>query len=274
MKKLLSIRHSLLPIWQKDMDFLQQGMAESFASFLKSFGFGRERYIISGCNITDDGRRISMLPGWAFWSGEILPVRSLPVTDHDSGSVKIKLTRQTAYNPEGVKTVTAGNITSNVNTYQDDYLNPEIIEESITTQSYDLAIEEGFWDVATRIKHHAQSLDTGIRPLSSQYGDVSYRRIGGVVQVFGSLFADASGGFGAEIVSGLPRPSTELKFPCVSSIGGLPADGYMLLTPAGKLYALTKAARISISHILYLTSPAWGSNAGDGHFSTIMNSNP
>lgn len=271
MKKLLSIRNSLLPIWQKDMDFLQQGVAESFASFLQSFGFGKERYIISGCGITDTGRRISMQPGWAFWEGEILPVRSLPVTDHDSGSVKIKLTRQTGYNPDGVKTVTAGNIVSNVNTYQDDYLNPEVIEESLTTQSYDLAIEEGFWDIATRIKHHAQILDTGIRPLSSQYGDVSYRRIGGVVQLFGSLFADATGGFVNEIVAGLPRPSVELLFPCVSSVGGNALDGNMLLTPSGKLYTSTKGTRISISHIVYLSTPGFGSNAGDGHFSTTQN---
>lgn len=274
MKKLLSIEHSLLPIWQKDMDFLQKGITESFASFLKAFGFGLKRYIISGCNITDDGQRISMSPGWAYWEGEILPVRPLAVTGHDSGGVKIKLTRQTAYDPDGVKTVTAGSLVSNVNTYQDDYLEPEIIEESLTVQSYDLAIEEGFWDVATRIKHHAQILDTGNRPLISQYGDVSYRRIGGVVQIFGTLLADTTGGFVNEVVSGLPRPSTELKFPCVSSVGGVAADGYMSLTPTGKLYAFTKTARISLSHIVYLTTPATGGNVGDGHFSTTMSPNP
>lgn len=272
MKKLLSIKHSLLPIWQKDMDFLQQGIAESFASVLRSFGFGRERYIISGCDITDDGRRISMSPGWAFWAGEILPVRPLPLTNHESGTVKIKLVRQTAYNPEGVKTVTSGNISSNVNTYQDDYIEPELVED-LTTASYDLAIEEGFWDVAARIKHHSKILDSGFRQAFSQYGDVSYRRIGGTVQIFGTLLADATGGFIDEVVSGLPRPSVELRFPVISYTGGWAADGYMSLTTQGKLYAFTKTTHISLSHIVYLTTPAEGNNAGDGHSSTLVNPN-
>ena len=142
MKKLKTYPSTLMPIWQKDLDFLQDGIKESFAACLASLGLGKDCFVIYGCTIIDNGVNISMLPGWAYWNGEILPVRALNATPHAAGTVKIKLTRIEAYNRDGVKSITAGdNSVTNRDTYREDYLQPSLAGEF---DSYDLAISEGF----------------------------------------------------------------------------------------------------------------------------------
>lgn len=265
MKQLIPISNSLMPLWQKDFDWMQQGVRESFAAILKTLGLGRDCYIISGCEIADNGSRISMLPGWAFWNGEIFPVRAMPSTPHSSGTVKIKLTHQTGYSAEGVKSVTVNNVVSATNTYQEDFLVPSIASAN---DSYYLAVEEGFWDLATRLVKRSEPADSGV--VSSSIDGASWRRVGGTVQIFGTLFNDALGGFHGEVASGFPRPSADLRFPCSTLAEG----DYMVLTTAGKLFAYSKANRLYLDHVSYLTTPVTATNDNDGHYSTIANINP
>ena len=202
-----------------------------------------------------------MLPGWAYWNGEILPVRALNATPHAAGTVKIKLTRIEAYNRDGVKSITAGdNSVTNRDTYREDYLQPSLAGEF---DSYDLAISEGFYDLATRIINSAKMADSGVVPVTDS---ASYRRIGGVTQLLGVMLNDAGSGFNGEVLSGLPRPSSNIRFPV---LGGEASD-HIVVTTAGKLFAYTKCAHLYLDHVSYLTSPITGTGH-DGHYSTSTN---
>jgi hypothetical protein len=237
MNKIKTYENSLVPIWQKDIDFMQDGIREALAALCTSLGLGRDHYIISGCAISDNGQNIMMQSGWAYWNGDILPVRALPTTAHASGSPKIKLTRVTAYDAEGVKTITTGNIVTNSDTYQCDYLQPSLVA---TGETYDLAIEEGFWDMATRIMNRSMLVDSGVTEISGS--GVNYRRIGGTVQLLGTLFNDALTGFSGQVLSGLPRPASDLRLPTMPEATG----SYMMLTTAGScLFIQALTASIS-----------------------------
>lgn len=269
MKKVVLTPGYRSPLWGKDFLFMQDGALEAVEAVLKGLDLGAENYLVCGCSITINNsiHKISMTSGWCFYQGELLPVKALPVTSFVGDSPRVKLTKVTAYNPEGdrlVYRVTTQNVPEEMlQLWQDSYLEPSVI----TGDNHEviLALEENAWTLAERINKMSMPTDTGIVPVNDVgfLGSISYRRVGEMVHLFGSVMNDVSGAsVSGLIASGLPHPTVSLRLPL--------SDGYMILGTDGKLTAYnTKLSRIYLDNIVYLTTPTYGGY--DGHYSTVSN---
>ncbi len=263
MKQLNFIPGSMTPLWAKDLKFMQDGTIEAFQAVLKGLELGAENYLVCGCSITANynTHKISMTSGWCFFQGELLPVKALPVTGFNGGSPRVKLTKVPANNPDGDRQITLAGQNGTAQIWQDCYLEPSVIVGE--NNNVTLALSEGAWTLAERISRMAMITDTGIVQVDEVNfnGSISYRKVCGTVQLFGSVMNDASGmSVSGQIAAGLPRPTASLRFPL--------SDGYMILGTDGKLTAYnTKLSKVYLDNIVYLTTPTFGGN--DGHYSTV-----
>lgn len=266
MKKLDFTAGSIAPLWQKDLDFMQNGVAEAFAALLRGLELGADNYLVCGCSITvnTSTSKVSMTAGWCFYDGELLPVKAMPATSFTGSKPKIKLSKTIAYNPEGDRIVSLEGQTGAAQMWKDCYLEPSVAGNN---DKYTLALSEGAWTLAERISEMSRTTDTGIVPANITFGigSISYRRVGGTVQLLGSVVNDATGAaVSGKIASGLPRPAAAIRVP-------LSDNGYMLLETDGTLTAYnTKLTRVYFDGIMYLTTPEFSNS--DGHHSAISNS--
>lgn len=266
MKQLNFIPGSMTPLWAKDLKFMQDGTIEAFQAVLKGLELGAENYLVCGCSITanNNTHKISMTSGWCFFQGELLPVKALPVTGFNGGSPRVKLTKVPANNPDGDRQITLAGQNGTAQIWQDCYLEPSVITGEVANVT--LALSEGAWTLAERIRRMSMVTDTGIVSVDELgfVGSVSYRRVGGTVQLLGSVMNDVLGSsVSGLIASGLPHPTVSLRFPL--------SDGYMILGTDGKLTAYnTKLSKIYLDNIVYLTTPIFGGD--DGHYSSASQS--
>lgn len=260
MKKLnLPNQPALTPFWTDDLKYLQEGVAEALCATLKGLGLDNDDFVISGCKITTNGSKISMTAGWMYFNGEILPVRALPATSY-SGTPKIKFTKQTNYNPAGDRQVSTSGQTGTSQIYEDDYLEPSLVSGS---ETYRLAIGKGAWNLAERILNHAKAVDSGVVNADDS-SEVRYRMVGGVVQLYGSVFNDALGGFHGVVATGLPKPAVDVTLYFDPSY----ASEYIHIGTNGKLSIFTKSNRVYLNHVMYLATPVY--NTDDGHYSNTQ----
>lgn len=260
MKKLnFPNQSALTPFWTNDLKYLQEGVAEALCAMLKGLGLDNDDFVISGCKITTNGSKVSMTAGWVYFNGEILPARALQATSY-SGTPKIKFTKQTNYNPAGDRQVSTSGQTGTSQIYKDDYLEPSLVSGADT---YRLAIGKGAWNLAERILNHAKTVDTGVLNAGNS-SEVRYRMIGGAVQLYGSLFNDAQGGFHGVVATGLPKPAVGV------TIHFEPTNGseYIHIGTDGSLSVYTKGNRVYLDHVTYLATPTY--NTGDGHYTTTQ----
>lgn len=258
MKKLNLRKDSIIPFWMKDLEYLQQGCAEALTAISQGLSFGKKNFIISGCRITDNGTKISMTSGWCYYEGEILPVSELPATSYNTGSPpKIKFTRTERYDPTGDRIISMSGNSGMTQVYIDCYLEPSIANDR---DQYTLAISEGAWDLGERIANAAKAADVTVQlKLNTYLGRIQYRRIGGVVQLMGSVRNDIiGGGINGTISSGLPRPSSDLIMNTES--------GMVTISSSGALSVVSPDDVIYLNHIVYLANPSFDTN--DGHYST------
>ena len=124
MKRLKSFTQSLMPLWQKDFDFMQDGVKEALEAICQPLGLGRTNFIISGCAITETSTTLAMASGWAWFGGEVLPVRAMEATAKLNDLSYVKLTRVTNYNQGGTRDVTTSGTSASQDVWQDDYLQP------------------------------------------------------------------------------------------------------------------------------------------------------
>lgn len=262
MKKPRSLSNARIPFWYQDIDYLVQGVEDVFNGLLQPFRSRTDDFIISGCEIDDTGSVVTMSGGMAYYEGEILPVVPFSIR-HTNANILIKFDRVEGYDHAGDRPVYVGVRPQTHNAYKNDYLQPSLAGN---TDTYRLAVRPGFWNLAERIRRSSLAADSGV--VATQYPELSYRRVGAVVQLMGSMFNDALGGFNGEIAAGLPRPSAAMRF----AIPGIPlAKEYLMLTTSGRLMAYTGQNRLYFDGITYLTTPVYDTN--DGHSSTIANNN-
>jgi len=261
MKKLNFTAGSIAPLWQKDLEFMQSGIAEAIAAVLQGLELGADNYLVCGCAITVNTAlsKVSMTEGWCFYEGELLPVRALPVTSFTGAKPYIKLSLVTAYNSEGDRPVSLAGQTGSAQMWQDCYLEPSV---ALSNDNYTLALTEGAWTLAERISEMSKITDTGLvtADLTFGTGSISYRRVGGTVQLYGSVMNDALGAVSGQLATGLPRPAHPVRIP-------LSDDGYLILAASGTLTAYnTKLSKIYFDNIIYVATPLFGGD--DGHHST------
>ena len=99
MKKLNLTPGTRIPLWGKDILFMQDSEREAFAAVLNGLVLDRQNYLVCGCDITvnDNTHKVSMTSGWCFYQGELLPVKALQATSFTGNRPLVKLTKVTEY---------------------------------------------------------------------------------------------------------------------------------------------------------------------------------
>lgn len=266
MKKLDLIPGSLIPLWQQDLLFIQDEACEAIEAVLKGLELGCENYLVCGCKITVNktASTVSMTAGWCFFQGELLPVASLPETEFNGASPLVKLSKVMAYNPSGDRQVTLSTGIINRQVWQECYLMPSL---ATVNDTYILALSEGAWTLAERISGMTRASDTGMVEVGlsgSHTGSVSYRMIGGTVQLYGMVKSEKTGDpVNGQIAVGLPHPAVPVRLT-------ISDGGYMILDTDGNLTVYnTTLTRVYLDNVVYLTSPTY--NSDTGHHSNTGN---
>lgn len=253
---------SKTPLWTNDLKYLQEGISEAFGSILTGLGLEQSDFIISGCKITDNGSRVSMSAGWCYYDGEILPVRAMPATSYSGGSPRIKLTKMANYDHAGDRTISIASSTGTVQLYKNDYLQPSLLEGQ-SQETYRLAVGKGAWDLGERIVNASKIVDSGVVNVENA-GNIRYRMVGGVVQLYGNIRQDAIGsGWHGVVATGLPRPAVVLTLP----FSPVNTSERIVVETDGSLSVYTKADTVYFDHVMYLATPVY--NSSDGHYSMM-----
>ncbi len=229
MKRLNTNNAGRMPLWQADLNWLQQAYTEPIEALLNELGMYNDYFIITGCNvrIIDDGHPvIIMTPGWFYWNGQILPVRELQKTD--VGNLLdpvVRLTLVSHSNPDGARNFIHADLTTVTVTdvWQDDYLQPTVVERSATFNS-GVRIGEGAWRLRDILMRHIGSCESEWCETSNQY--IQYKRVGKYVTIKGVFFLMSAP------VTGLPRPET---YPLFIWMNPSDANHTMLINQNGEL---------------------------------------
>lgn len=135
MKKLNINNAGRMPLWQKDLEFIQKGYTEPLEALIGELGMSKEYFIITGCSpYKPDNSHIAMGRGWFYYGGRILPVRPLPPTSIASfTNPMVRLVPVTYSDPAGARNfIHADQTTESVSdVWQDDYLQPTVVERSM-----------------------------------------------------------------------------------------------------------------------------------------------
>ena len=260
MKKLNITAGGIMPFWTKDLEFMQSGISEALAVMAKSLSFGREHFLISGCEITDTGRSISMTSGWCFYEGEIMQVEELSETMYSGASPRIKFTKTTSFDRNGDRQITLLGNLENARVYQYNSLVPSIAGSADT---YTLAIGVGAWRLGERIAYQSKMQDSGLVKLDVQgyNGELQYRITGSMVQLYGEISNDALGaGIRGYISYGLPQPIRELKM--YYSWGTVEIDA------RGGLIVTSQNDSVRLDQVIYISTPNYAAN--DKHYKSGM----
>ena len=260
MKKLNITAGGIMPFWTKDLEFMQSGISEALAVMAKSLSFGRENFLISGCEITDTGRSISMTSGWCFYEGEIMQVEELSETMYSGASPRIKFTKTTSFDRNGDRQITLLGNLENARVYQYNSLVPSIAGSADT---YTLAIGVGAWRLDERIAYQSKMQDSGLVKLDVQgyNGELQYRITGSMVQLYGEISNDALGaGIRGYISYGLPQPIRELKM--YYSWGTVEIDA------RGGLIVTSQNDSVRLDQVIYISTPNYAAN--DKHYKSGM----
>lgn len=183
MKKLNINDAGRMPLWQKDLEFIQEGLTEPLEALVGELGMAKDYFIITGCTpYKPDNNHIAMGRGWFYYGGRILPVRQLPPTSVASfTNPMVRLVPVTYANPAGARSFIRADQTSETVTdvWRDDYLQPSVVERSMGF-SGGVRLGVGAWTLRDIIANSNES------PWhQGSDGNMEYKRIGQMVVVRG-----------------------------------------------------------------------------------------
>lgn len=212
MKKLNINSAGRMPLWQKDLEFIQQAFTEPIMALIAELAkTNTYRFPVSGCEVTfdADARTVSMSAGWFWWDGELLPVHALPATSlettaHGAG---VHLSR-IGYNPvEGARNFVHADLTAETieDVWQDDYLQPEACLRNASYTS-GVTICPGAWTLHDRLRLAIAGGESEWLGTQSeiQYDNVQYKCVGQMVVLKGTVHV--RDGSAMPSVQGLPVP--------------------------------------------------------------------
>lgn len=206
MKELNTNSIGRMPLWQKDLDWMQQSYQEMFAALVSELNMDDYEYFaITGVVPTKSGKWLDAQKGWVWYNGEILPVKSALHVDVSSMTDPVvKLTRVTSYNSDGARNFIKPDMTTHnvTNVWQDDYLQPAVIEREAAIESGELCIAPGAWTMSEIIAKHADAFESDW--IYTHSGDLSFKRVGSLVVLNGvatNVRTDTQ-----EVDEGLPAP--------------------------------------------------------------------
>lgn len=138
MKKLNTNNTGRMPIWQADLDWIQQAYTGPIEAIIRELGAvgasnSRPFFPVTGCRVSINNGVISMSEGWFWWDGELLPVPALEATSTSgfaNPAVHLSLVRHN--DPNGSRNfIQADQSTELVeDVWQDDYIEPSVVERS------------------------------------------------------------------------------------------------------------------------------------------------
>lgn len=186
MKKLNTNNTGRMPLWQADLDWIQQAYTGPIEAIVRELHPGQDYFaLITGCNVVKTSQTISMSAGWFFWHEEILPVRALPETDITSfNDAVVHLERVAFSNPDGARNfIHADQSTELVeDVWQDDYIQPTVVERN-DSFSTGVHILHGARTLFDEIKARITDSESGW--IQSASGEMAYKRIGRMVVLRG-----------------------------------------------------------------------------------------
>ena len=247
MKKLEFEKGAITPFWTKDLEYMQKGFEEVIKVIIEGFSLRKIPFIISGCNITTDINKVSMTSGWAYYGGEVLPVKELRETEFSGRTPVIYFTKNTEYDTEGLRTVSKEDLSYPRNTYKMDYLNPSTVMPPTFNELTGFSLNQSTLNLATIITNRNKIADTRLvtaSVVSSVESDLKYRQIGGVVQFYGSVSAER---FNGEIAHNMPKPIVDITL----NINNILVE----ITTEGKMKVANLNGTIDLSGITYLSDP-------------------
>lgn len=244
MKKLNINNIGRMPFLQKDLEFMTEDITRFIEDVALELGMKTKYFIITGCQITIKGNNLSMTPGWAYYNGEILPVRGLDSVDVSSidGDKYVKLVKVNYNDPNGARKFKKTDETEELVTdvWQDNYLNP-VVGGSFLINEF--AIKQNPWTLKDHIIKGVND-DSGWKVNDI----VSWRKIGNIVFLSGFYFDDGLVGYNEHVLAKVPAPSLECVFP-----GTTPGVSQIKVDSSGNLSISGSAgARYNFSHIVYI----------------------
>lgn len=248
MKKLEFEKGAITPFWLKDLEYMQKGFEEVIKVIIEGLSLKKTNFIISGCKITYTKNKVSMTSGWAYYNGEILPVKALVETDYSSGRYPtIYFVKRTEYDESGSRIILKENESVTANIYKIDYLSSSATTPASFNTNTGFSITPETLDLEAIITNRNKIADTRLVEASvdsSVTSTLKYRQIGGVVQFYGSIYSDRYSG---DIVSYLPKPIADITLNINNVLVAIKTDGKMKVTNLN--------GTIDLSGITYLSDP-------------------
>ena len=253
MKKLKTNNTGRMPLWQADLDWIQNAFTEPIMALVNELKLPSRYFMpITGCKVTKTEEIISMTSGWFWWAGEMLPVRALEPTKISSFTAPaVHLEKVIYYDQDGARNFIKADLTTESvsDVWQDDYILPKVVERfgSFTTGVHILPGARTLFDdikLCTTDSESEWNTIYGVDPL-----DVSFKRIGRMVILRGAVFSQVES---TPVTLGLPRPlggwatlhhntsDSDLKL-CVTGEGGLSVEAHtggapLLVSLTGMMY--------------------------------------
>lgn len=253
MKKINTNNSGRMPLWQADLDWLQQAYSEPINALVAELGLGNDYFAIAGCSpYRPDHSHIAMNRGWFWWGNQALPVRPLPSTPVNAfADPVVRLVRVTNANPQGARPFVLPDLTTVQvdNVWQDDYLQPSVVERSAAFTS-GVRLGVGAWTLSDIIAHRHTDDESEWTPASN--GDLEYKRIGRLVVLKG--VADADYAANQPVATGLPAPLSGTVQIAVPYCPEIPCS----INGRGELYLISdQGDEPSFNGIMYLATTAY-----------------
>lgn len=195
MKKLKFEKGTIAPFWLQDLEYMHEGIEEVIKGIVEGLLLTSSSCIISGCKVTQDNSKISMTSGWAYYQGEILPVKALDETEYSASQV-INLKRKTEYDNTGLRIILKENKNFETNPYEINFLEPSLSTEN------SFVVKAGTLNLVEKIiqKCSVKEEDSGwITPLFTKdflevgkISSIKCRTKGNMTQIFGNIETPAA----------------------------------------------------------------------------------
>ena len=212
MKKLNTNNTGRMPLWQADLEWIQQAYTGPIEAIIKELGmlsasYSRPFFPVTGCRVSINNGNISMSEGWFWWDGELLPVRALEATSTTGfTNPAVHLSRVSYNDPNGLRNfIQADQSTELVeDVWQDDYIEPSVVERWEDHQP-GITILPGAWTLYEFIKRRNEVFESEWITLSGLNNpeNMSFKQIGRTVVLRGRVFLKTDG---TPVVTGLPVP--------------------------------------------------------------------
>lgn len=213
MKKLNVNNAGRMPLWQDDLAWMQASYTDAIEAIVSELGLGKGYFIIKGCSPyhpSGNQKFIAMDAGWFYWGGRVLPVRALASTDITSYTKPmVRLSLVTNFDSNGSRNFIRPDLSTQAvaNVWQDDYLQPSIVECHGVSFTGGVRLGVGAWTLSDILAHNKVDAESDwINVYENGNSSLSYKRIGRLVVIRGNMESGIS-------YSGLPIPLVNTEIP-------------------------------------------------------------